>query len=292
MRFPSDGLIIDKFKNHLESDENELYYIIGQLEISSWALSFPIIGKIAHMLTTKFAFIGLTNRRVLIMRVSWDFDERDFESIEFSEIKHFEVEDPIMTKIIPIPAVERTLYLNLNTGKEYKIKAPTRSDRIKKQEENVEKICNKLKGISDDNDSRLEADNRKISVPKEIRKPEWPQLEEETEIPLFPLDLSKDIEKPEETARHYAEAIEIDPKNAMAHYSYASLLENMEKFEEAAEHYVEAMEIDSEFAEFYKQMHVKTGNFPNALVLAAGVVVFVLLFYFIKQGILELIFGD
>jgi len=296
MELPSDGVILSKFGNHLKPDEVELYYIIGQREPSSSIKFIPVIGKLLYAIMIKSIFVGLTNRRLLIMQVSWGSDEKNLKSIELSEIKHFKVEDPIMAKIVPFSLVEKTLCLTLDTGEEYKIKAFNKSDRVRKQEENMKEICSRLEKIADSYDLPSETDIKTISLSKEIRKPKWPQLEKRTELLTFPSDLLENIKESKETERHYIEVIEINPENAIAHYNYAKLLENMKIFEEAAKHYIEAIEINPEFVELYKQMHIKTTKtrkFLSALGFTVGFVVITLLFYLLiyllKKGIWELL---
>lgn len=288
-------LIFDIFRNHLKPNETELYLISGQREQSSLVRFIPFIGKPICAIMTRSIILGLTNRRILIMEISLRFalDEKNLRSIEFSEIRNFRVEVPIMAKIMPLPIVEKTLYITLNTGEEYKIKAFNTEET---QERDLKEICTRLKKISDCNSSSFEADIREMTIPKEIRKPKWPKVEKRNEIAMFPPDISANVREFNESADYYVKTIEMNPKNALAHYNYANLLEDAGRFEEAARHYVEAIEISPGFARLYERKHAKVSKkFLSALgltvVLIVLMVLLYLLIYLIKKGIWESIFG-
>lgn len=137
----SDQLIMDKFKKHLEPDESELYYVFGQQGASSLfqVILLPILGLLLAPLTaavtTRNFFIGLTNQRLLLMRVSLTYDEKDLKSIKISEIGGVKVEDSPMDK---------TIHFILRTGEKCKFKVKKSLHAVENQKENLEKICQLL----------------------------------------------------------------------------------------------------------------------------------------------------
>ena len=294
MELQSHELITSIFRSHLEPDETELYLISGQREYSSSIRFIPYIGKLICAIKTKNIILGLTNRRILIMEISlhFDLDEKNLRSIEFSEIRNSRIEEPILAKIMPLPIVEKTLCITLNTGEEYRIKALNTTT----QEKDLKEICTMLKGISDRGNSSSEVDIEEMPIPKEIRKSKWPKVEKRNETAMSLQDMPTDTGEYDESEKYYVKAIEINPKNPLAHYNYANLLEDAGRFEEAARHYVEAIEISPGFAGLYKRKHARVSKkFLNVL---GGTVVFVVLMllfysliYLIKKGIWGLIFG-
>ena len=141
----SDQLIVERFKKHLEPDEPELYYVFGQ-QVPSSGLQLLILflfGWILAALNTAYAtknfFIGLTNKRLLLMKVSMTYEEKDLKSIELSDIEDTRVEDSAMEKII---------HLALRSGERYRSKTRKKLYVVEKQEENLKKICHFLQDFT------------------------------------------------------------------------------------------------------------------------------------------------
>jgi hypothetical protein len=145
----SDQLIINRFKPHLNPDESEFYYVLGSKKFPIWiqfvillplAFIFGIFGIfmlllglfLGTILLTKTYFIGLTSQRLLFMHISSGFKEKSLESIEISDIGGAKIEDKYRFKYLTIM---------LRTGKKYKVKIEKSLYTVKKQEENLEKIC-------------------------------------------------------------------------------------------------------------------------------------------------------
>lgn len=298
MRTQDYEFLVDVFKNHLEPNETELYLIYGMREQPSLVRFIPYIGMLICAIMAKSIFLGLTNCRILIMENSMfpGLDEKNMRSIEFSEIRSFRVEVPIRSRIMPLSVVEKTLHITLNTGEEYRIKTPNGLTMTETQEKDLKEICTKLKEILDRGSPHLSAHLEEMTLPKEIRKPKWPKMEKGNEIAMFSPEISLNARECDESTEYYVKAIEMNPKNALAHYNYANLLEDAGRFEEAARHYVEAMEISSGFARLYKQRHARASKKPLVvMVLAVGLFLLMLLdqslMYLIRKGIEELIFG-
>lgn len=137
----SDELIVERLKEYVDPDESEVYYIFGKYESSSWlqAIIFLLFGWIGASLgsaaTTKNYFMGLTNRRLLLMHVSLTYDQEHVESFDISEIGGVKINDSSM---------EKTIHITLRNGKKYKIKARKKMHVVKNQQENLEKICERL----------------------------------------------------------------------------------------------------------------------------------------------------
>lgn len=131
----SDQLIINRFRKHLRPDESDFYYVLGQEEKSTGEQFFLIalLGFIlGPVLMTKTYFIGLTPQRLMLMYISGSFQENSFESIDLSEIGGAKVEDTASHKYITI---------FLRTQKKYRFKIEKSLYTVKKQADNLEKIC-------------------------------------------------------------------------------------------------------------------------------------------------------
>ena len=137
----SDEFIQERFRKYLAPDESELYYVFGQKEASALlqlpllALLGTILGPLTSAFTTKNFFIGLTQKRLLLMRVSLIYEEIDLKSIPISEIGGVKIEDSPMDVV---------LHILLRTGVTYRIKVRKKLYVVENQEENLEKICQLL----------------------------------------------------------------------------------------------------------------------------------------------------
>lgn len=134
----SDRLIINRFKKHLRPDESEFYYVLGEEKKSTGGQLFflglfgYIIGPLLTLFMSKVYFIGLTSQRLMLMRIDGSFQEKSFESIDLSEIGGVRTQDTNGYKEITIL---------LRTGKKYTLKIEKSLLTVKKQAENLEKIC-------------------------------------------------------------------------------------------------------------------------------------------------------
>lgn len=90
------------------------------------------MGFILGPLMTKTYFIGLTSKRLLLMHISGGFKEKSFESIDLSDIGGAKIKDKYRFKYIT---------LQLRTGKKYTFKIEKGLYTVKKQNENLEKMC-------------------------------------------------------------------------------------------------------------------------------------------------------
>jgi hypothetical protein len=137
----SDELIVERLKEYVDPDESEFYYIFGQYQPGSWLqviflfLFGWILAALGSAATTKNYFIGLTNRRLLLMHVSLTYDQEHVESFDTSDIGGVKIEDSSM---------EKTIHITICNGKKYKIKARKKMHVVKNQQENLEKICERL----------------------------------------------------------------------------------------------------------------------------------------------------
>ena len=134
----SDQLIMNRFRNHLNPDESEFYYVVGQ-EKGSTGEQFFIIALVGFMLgpllMTKTYFIGLTPRRLMLMYISGSFQEKAFESIDLLEIGGVKIKDTDGYK---------TMLILLRSGKKYRFEIEKNLYTVKKQAENLEKMCQVL----------------------------------------------------------------------------------------------------------------------------------------------------
>ncbi|MBU7018385.1 MAG: PH domain-containing protein [Theionarchaea archaeon] len=137
----SDELIKDRFRKYLTPDESEFYYVFGQKKASSMqelpllALFGALLGPLTSAVTTKNFFIGLTQKRLLLMRVSLTYEEVNLNSFPLSEIGGIKIEDS------PTDIVFHVL---LRTGETYRIEVRKKLHVVEKQEENLKKICQRL----------------------------------------------------------------------------------------------------------------------------------------------------
>ena len=137
----SDELIMERFRKYLTPDESEFYYVFGQKKASA-LLEFPllalfgtVLGPLSSAVTTKNFFIGLTQKRLLLMRVSLTYEEVNLNSFPLSEIGGIKIEDS------PDDIV---LHILFRTGETYKIQVKKKLYVVEKQEENLKKICQRL----------------------------------------------------------------------------------------------------------------------------------------------------
>ncbi|MGD2251048.1 MAG: hypothetical protein PVF58_21845 [Candidatus Methanofastidiosia archaeon] len=131
----SDQLIINRFKPYLDPDESDFYYVLGQKQYSTGGQLFilALLGFIlGPIFMSKTYFIGLTSHRLLLMNISGGFKEKSFESIEISDIGGVKIEDKYRYRYVTIL---------LRTEKEYKFKIEKSLYTVKKQQENLQKMC-------------------------------------------------------------------------------------------------------------------------------------------------------
>lgn len=126
----TEDLMLEKFSGYLSKDETEIYPIYA-IKLN-WFIT----------LLSKYYFIALTNKRILILRVSSLLNEKDFMEIRPEEIKSCSMKKAPLGKAIEI---------RLKDGSVLKAKANNKVLGLSNQSENIERLYNFFQKINNSN---------------------------------------------------------------------------------------------------------------------------------------------
>jgi|GEM_PF-6719134 len=115
----TEDLMLEKFSGYLSKDETEICPIYA-IKLN-WFIT----------LLSKYYFIALTNKRILVLRVSTLLNEKDFMEIRPEEIKSCSINKAVLGKSIEI---------KLKDGTVLKAKANNKVLGLNNQSKNIDKI--------------------------------------------------------------------------------------------------------------------------------------------------------
>lgn len=123
----TEDLMLERFSKYLTKDETEIYPIYAMK--LNWFIT----------LLSKYYFIALTNKRIMILRVSTLLNEKDFMEVKPEDIKNCSIENATLGKAIKII---------LKDGSSFKAKANNKVIGLSHQVENIERLSNFFKNIN------------------------------------------------------------------------------------------------------------------------------------------------
>jgi hypothetical protein len=134
----SDQQANEMFARHLMPGETLTAYVYGQSGPALWLQA--LLGALVSFMLSKYYYVGLTNRRLLLLRVSGMFNEKGIESIDFPQIVNVETKWALAGK---------TLVFTLANGERRKIMVRGRAWGLKHQREYLEQIAGFFQGVLD-----------------------------------------------------------------------------------------------------------------------------------------------
>ncbi len=145
----TDSLAHEMFSKHLRPDDGDLTWIFG-VDTPSQLAFWLFLGPLLSAWKTKCYLLGLTRRRLILLKMSRWMKETECRSIEFSEITSANVEesrDPYNTgSFIAVPG--KKLAFTLQDGSSYRMGSLTNFKGIPNHGENLEKVAAQLATLS------------------------------------------------------------------------------------------------------------------------------------------------
>lgn len=129
----NDERVRELFAPHLEADETEVIYVAGAGTWRAPLLLHIIFGMFASFLTvlrSKWYLLGLTERRLMLLRLTITMQEKEFEAFPLSEIRSARIRKRFL---------ERVIEIDLYNGQRYAINV-VRWSTLKDQARNLEAI--------------------------------------------------------------------------------------------------------------------------------------------------------
>lgn len=99
----NDERVRELFVPHLEPDETEVIYVAGASTWRAPLLLHIIFGMFASLLTvlrSKWYLLGLTERRLMLLRLTITMQEKEFEAFPLSEIRSARIRKRFLERVI------------------------------------------------------------------------------------------------------------------------------------------------------------------------------------------------
>jgi hypothetical protein len=145
----TDDLARKMFSKHLKPDDGELTWIYG-IDTPSLSMFLLFLGPILSAWKTKYYLVGLTERRLVLLKVSKWLNEKECSPIELSEITGAKVEesrDPYnMGSFVAMPG--KKLSFSLKDGSRYQMGCLKDFKGIPGHGQNLDKISSYLLTLS------------------------------------------------------------------------------------------------------------------------------------------------
>jgi hypothetical protein len=141
----SENVAREMFAKHLQPDDGALSFVYGIDTPSMW-LATLFLGPLVTAFMTRYYLLGLTAKRLLLVRVSRWYGEKQCRSIDLSEIAEVGIDDSRdpynLGAMIAMPG--KKIRLTLKDGSKYRLGVLENVKEIPGQGKHLDKICSYL----------------------------------------------------------------------------------------------------------------------------------------------------